>query len=91
MILYRAWIPLLPFSLSKSQRSRCTAPTDLQLLFLVRFAGGIITILLNNNPSVGLIIATLILLGVGVIPLIISMLGFIRIMYAPPPLLPLPP
>jgi hypothetical protein len=47
----------------------------------VRLAGGIVVILLETNPSsTGLIIATYILLGVGVIPLIISSLGLVRIM-----------
>ena len=47
---------------------------------LIRFAGGIVVILLQNDPSsVGLIIATVILLGVGVVPLIVSTIGFLRI------------
>ena len=49
----------------------------------VRLAGGIVTILFEKDTSsVGLIIATLILLGIGVIPLIVSTLGMIRKMYA---------
>jgi hypothetical protein len=45
----------------------------------VRLAGGIVVILLENNPSsTGLVIATYVLLGVGVVPLIISSLGLVR-------------
>jgi hypothetical protein len=51
------------------------------LFCLVRIAGGVVTILLENDPSsVGLIMADVILLGVGVIPLMASTIGLIRIM-----------
>jgi hypothetical protein len=42
-------------------------------------------ILLGNNPnSIGLIIANVILLGVGVMPLIVATIGLLRIMYETP-------
>lgn len=46
----------------------------------VRLVGGIITIVLESNPSnVGLIIATTVLLNVGIIPLLLSLIGIVRI------------
>lgn len=49
-------------------------------LSLMRLAGGIITIVLEKNQSnIGLIIAALILLNVGAIPLIVATLGQMRI------------
>ncbi|KAF9767727.1 hypothetical protein IL306_015068 [Fusarium sp. DS 682] len=50
------------------------------LTLLARLAGGILTIIRQSNPtSIGLIIATTVLLNVGLIPLMISMVGFIRL------------
>lgn len=47
----------------------------------VRLAGGPIIIALEKNPdNLGLIIAAVILLNVGVIPLIVADLGLTRIM-----------
>jgi hypothetical protein len=42
--------------------------------------GGIVVICFENRNSVGLIIAALVLLNVGVVPLIIESLGFLRLM-----------
>ncbi|KAL2051291.1 hypothetical protein ABVK25_008343 [Lepraria finkii] len=55
----------------------------LLLLFsLLRLAGGIIVILLVNNPdSVGLTTAALALLSTGVFPLVVATLGLLRILY----------
>lgn len=74
-----AWVPPLPFLLVRPPANvMYFEATD---AITVRLAGGIVVILLENNPSsTGLIIATYILLGVGVIPLIISSLGLVRIM-----------
>lgn len=46
---------------------------------LVRFASGIVEIIFENNPNVGLTIATTILLSVGVVPLILATLGLLRV------------
>lgn len=49
--------------------------------YVVRLAGGILVILFENNPkSNGLLIATLILLNVGVFPCIAATIGLINIM-----------
>lgn len=49
--------------------------------FSVRLAGGIVTILAEKEQdNIGLFIAALILLNVGVVPLIIADLGLTRIM-----------
>jgi hypothetical protein len=46
----------------------------------VRVAGGPIVIALEKDPSnVGLIIAAIVLLNVGAVPLIVAMSGFFRI------------
>ncbi len=48
----------------------------------MRLAGGPVIIALEKNPeSIGLIIAAIILLNVGVIPLIVADLGLTRVMY----------
>ena len=48
--------------------------------FQVRLVGGVIVIALSSNPNnIGLIISALVLLNVGVIPLIISAVGLIRL------------
>ena len=48
---------------------------------VVRLAGGAIIIVLEQHPSsIGLIVAAIILLNVGAIPLIIANLGQVRIM-----------
>ncbi|GAE00158.1 conserved hypothetical protein [Paecilomyces variotii No. 5] len=48
----------------------------------VRFASGIVMILFENNPNVGLTIATTILLSVGVVPLILATLGLLRVAFS---------
>jgi hypothetical protein len=48
----------------------------------VRLTGGILTIIRESDPrNIGLIIATTVLLNIGLIPLLLSAVGFIRIMY----------
>jgi hypothetical protein len=47
---------------------------------IVRLSGGIVVICFEHKNSVGLIIAALVLLNVGVVPLIIESLGFLRLM-----------
>jgi hypothetical protein len=50
---------------------------------LVRVASGVVTILYERKPAdVGILIAAIILLGVGVMPLIAVTIGMLRIMYA---------
>lgn len=48
-------------------------------LSLIRLAGGIVTIVFEKKPSIGLFIAALVLLNVGAIPLLVATLGQIRI------------
>lgn len=54
---------------------------SLTIFCAVRIAGGIILIVFENNPNnIGLTIVALIFQGTGVIPLIVSTLGMLRIM-----------
>jgi hypothetical protein len=46
---------------------------------IVRLAGGPVLIAFEQNPSIGLYVAAVILLNVGVVPLIIATLGYVRI------------
>jgi hypothetical protein len=49
--------------------------------FLVRFIGGIMLIVyVNHSDSVGWIIVSVILEGAGVIPLLLVLVGFLRLM-----------
>jgi hypothetical protein len=74
--------PLVTFSLGKGLISTVWSKYNANdLARLARLAGGILTILRQSDPtSLGLIIATTVLLNVGLIPLMISMVGFIRLM-----------
>ncbi|PYH90489.1 hypothetical protein BO71DRAFT_387558 [Aspergillus ellipticus CBS 707.79] len=51
------------------------------LLFfsIIRLAAGILVILYEHNPNTGLMVASIILLNTGVLPLVAATLGFIRI------------
>ncbi|OAA59147.1 hypothetical protein SPI_06349 [Niveomyces insectorum RCEF 264] len=72
LILY---IPIVPLAIFLAWRNRSGKPRmawfSLSPFGLMRFAGGIITILYQNSPSTGLFIADLVLLNVGTIPLIV--------------------
>ena len=58
--------------------------TCLMLFSAVRIAGGATLIIVaNHRDSVGYIIAGLVLEGTGVIPLILSTIGLLRIMRVP--------
>ncbi|KAH6898063.1 hypothetical protein B0T10DRAFT_543099 [Thelonectria olida] len=47
---------------------------------LFRLSGGILTIILESDPrNIGLIIATTVLLNIGLVPLLLSAVGFIRL------------
>ncbi|KAM0550270.1 hypothetical protein ACHAPJ_008940 [Fusarium lateritium] len=78
------YVPILPIALFILVRNwghgLRLASYPLVTFSAVRLAGGILAILRQSDPSsIGLIIATTVLLNVGVIPLMISMLGFIRL------------
>ncbi|KAF4445791.1 hypothetical protein F53441_10540 [Fusarium austroafricanum] len=78
------YVPILPIALFILVRNWShglrLASYPLVTFSAIRLAGGILAILRQSNPtSIGLIIATTVLLNVGVIPLMISMLGFIRL------------
>jgi hypothetical protein len=50
----------------------------------VRFTGGILVIERESDPeNLGLTIATVVLLNVGLVPLIMSTLGILGIVYGP--------
>jgi hypothetical protein len=46
----------------------------------VRLAGGLVVLALQSDANVGLAIAALILLNVGLVPLIVVTVGLIRLM-----------
>ncbi|KAH7002593.1 hypothetical protein EDB80DRAFT_894600 [Ilyonectria destructans] len=78
------YIPILPISVFVLVRNWKNRPRlawyPLVTFSIVRLVGGIITIVLESNPSnVGLIIATTVLLNVGIIPLLLSLIGIVRI------------
>lgn len=45
----------------------------------MRLAGGPVLIAFEQKPSIGLYVAAIILLNVGVVPLILATLGYVRI------------
>lgn len=81
-----AWWPLVPFTLSTFEIpfgfSAARFVTPRTNMTIVRLAGGPIIIAMEKDrENIGLFIAALILLNVGVIPLIVADLGMTRIMY----------
>lgn len=75
-----AWWPLIPFSLSAPSRTPRKRLYNISNPFeIVRLAGGPVLIAFEQNPSIGLYVAAIILLNVGVVPLIIATLGYVRI------------
>ncbi|KLP05063.1 Uncharacterized protein LW94_14140 [Fusarium fujikuroi] len=81
VVFYALVLPVAVFVLVRNWKHGLRlASYPLVTFSLARFAGGILTILRQSNPtSIGLIIATTVLLNVGLIPLMISMVGFIRL------------
>lgn len=74
-----AWYPLATFSLrmpsSFFQSGIAANPIS------VRIAGAIVTIARDSRPQgIGLVIAATIILNIGLIPLLISLIGVLRIM-----------
>lgn len=75
-----AWYALIPFSLRESPRYIVSIAVA-NSFGEVRFAGGIVTAILESNPNnMGLNIAATIMLNVGLVPLIIAAVGIIRLM-----------
>jgi len=77
------WIALYMFSIGKYKSP--FLPTKYSILNmnqkLVRFVGGIMFIIYTNNANqVGWIIVAIILEGAGVIPLLLVLVGFVRLM-----------
>ncbi|KAL9564518.1 hypothetical protein ACKAV7_010970 [Fusarium commune] len=81
VVFYALVLPIAVFILiSNWKHGLRLASYPLVTFSLARLAGGILTILRQSDPtSIGLIIATTVLLNVGLIPLMISMVGFIRL------------
>ncbi|KAF4444207.1 hypothetical protein FACUT_788 [Fusarium acutatum] len=81
VVFYALVLPVAVFILSRNWKHGLRlASYPLVTFSLARLAGGILTILRQSDPtSIGLIIATTVLLNVGLIPLMISMVGFIRL------------
>lgn len=80
-----AWYPAVPFTISmytsatlwwKQKTPHLLTPITL----LVRLTGGILTVIEEQHPgNKGLIIATIIFLNIGLIPLIMSLGGLARL------------
>ncbi|KAF5637778.1 hypothetical protein F52700_4480 [Fusarium sp. NRRL 52700] len=81
VVFYALVLPVAVFILFRNwNHGLRLASYPLVTFSLARLAGGILTILRQSDPtSIGLIIATTVLLNVGLIPLMISMVGFIRL------------
>ncbi|KAF5684628.1 hypothetical protein FDENT_6633 [Fusarium denticulatum] len=81
VVFYALVLPVAVFVLIRNWKHGLRlASYPLVTFSLARLAGGILTILRQSDPtSIGLIIATTVLLNVGLIPLMISMVGFIRL------------
>ncbi|KAF4338222.1 hypothetical protein FBEOM_7887 [Fusarium beomiforme] len=81
VVFYALILPIAIFVLVRNWKHGLRLASYPMVTFsLARLAGGILTIIRQSNPtSIGLIIATTVLLNVGLIPLIISMVGFIRL------------
>ncbi|KAF5582352.1 hypothetical protein FPANT_8563 [Fusarium pseudoanthophilum] len=81
VVFYTLVLPVAIFVLIRNWKHGLRlASYPLVTFSLARLAGGILTILRQSDPtSIGLIIATTVLLNVGLIPLMISMVGFIRL------------
>ncbi|KAH7258935.1 uncharacterized protein BKA55DRAFT_638588 [Fusarium redolens] len=81
VVFYALVLPIAVFVLIRNWKHGLRlASYPLVTFSLARLAGGILTILRQSDPtSLGLIIATTVLLNVGLIPLMISMVGFIRL------------
>ncbi|RKK92331.1 hypothetical protein BFJ68_g15930 [Fusarium oxysporum] len=77
VVFYALVLPIAVFILiSNWKHGLRLASYPLVTFSLARLAGGILTILRQSDPtSIGLIIATTVLLNVGLIPLMISMVG----------------
>ncbi|KAH7347538.1 hypothetical protein B0T11DRAFT_291452 [Plectosphaerella cucumerina] len=78
------YVPIVPITLFILIRNWNNRPRmawyPLFTFSLVRLAGGIISVVRENKPTdIGLIIATTVLLNVGVIPLLVSMIGITRV------------
>ncbi|KAF5568822.1 hypothetical protein FPHYL_2629 [Fusarium phyllophilum] len=77
VVFYALILPIAVFVLIRNWKHGLRlASYPLVTFSLARLAGGILTILRQSDPtSIGLIIATTVLLNVGLIPLMISMVG----------------
>ncbi|KAL6914827.1 hypothetical protein FSST1_012587 [Fusarium sambucinum] len=81
VVFYALVLPVAVFIIIRNWKHGLRlASYPLAIFSLARLAGGILTILRQSDPtSLGLIISTTVLLNVGLIPLMISMVGFIRL------------
>ncbi|KAE9364262.1 hypothetical protein N431DRAFT_104402 [Stipitochalara longipes BDJ] len=80
-----AYVPIVPLAIFIMIRNRSHPPAmawyPFILFSMMRLAGGpVVLALQNNDTSIGLVIAALILLNVGLIPLLVTTLGIIRLM-----------
>jgi len=76
-----AWYPFILFSMSQNSPKINSSELQILTIVIVRLAGGPVVLALENDTtSLGLIIAALILLNVGLIPLLVTTFGIIRLM-----------
>ncbi|KAL7955787.1 hypothetical protein V8C34DRAFT_290715 [Trichoderma compactum] len=80
IILYVPIVPTAIWLMKRNGRIRPRLAWWPMIPFsLMRLAGGPVIIALEQKPSIGLYVAAIILLNVGVVPLIIATLGYVRI------------
>ncbi|RFU74339.1 hypothetical protein TARUN_7966 [Trichoderma arundinaceum] len=81
------YVPIVPTAIWLMKRNGRIRPRlawwPLIPFSLMRLAGGPVLIAFEQNPSIGLYVAAIILLNVGVVPLIIATLGYVRIVSNP--------
>jgi hypothetical protein len=65
---------------SHSPKSLSSSHPQMLMSATVRLAGGLVVLALQSDANVGLAIAALILLNVGLVPLIVVTVGLIRLM-----------
>ncbi|KAM0246893.1 hypothetical protein ACHAQJ_010051 [Trichoderma viride] len=77
------YVPIVPTAIWLMRRNGRIRPRlawwPLIPFSLMRLAGGPVIIAFEQNPSIGLYVAAIVLLNVGVVPLIIATLGYVRI------------
>ncbi|KAH8666962.1 hypothetical protein BX600DRAFT_462958 [Xylariales sp. PMI_506] len=86
-VFYLPMVPLVFYIIIRNWSTRARLPwLPMALFCLMRLAGGAVVIAQNyDQTNLGLIISAIVLLNVGVVPLLISMVGLVRLILGVPP------